>query len=155
MADAHALVWSEHEFGWADAAILECTRLGRVPLLAYFALRRYLQAVHVVHPIMFALISANLVNLVGDWALIYGHLGFPAMGIVGSGWSTSVARLYMASVLLLTVLYVESKRGLRSWIREARIDLKRVQALLSLGHACRDPDIDGDWRLLGSDSLVR
>jgi MATE family multidrug resistance protein len=37
-----------------------------------------------VNPIMFALISANIVNLIGDWALIYGHLGFPAMGIIGS-----------------------------------------------------------------------
>jgi MATE family multidrug resistance protein len=112
---------------------LSALNWGALPLLAYFALRRYLQAVHVVHPIMFALISANVVNLVGDWALIYGHLGFPAMGIVGSGWSTSVARLYMALVLLVTVVYVESKRGLRSWIKEARVDFKRVWALLSLG----------------------
>src|SRR5215472_10765489 len=35
---------------------------GTFPLLAYFALRRYLQAVNVVSPIMFALISANVVN---------------------------------------------------------------------------------------------
>ena len=112
---------------------LSALNWGTLPLLAYFALRRYLQAIHVVHPIMFALISANLVNLVGDWALIYGHLGFPAMGIVGSGWSTSAARLYMALVLLLTVAYVESKRGLRTWIGTARLDFKRVWALLSLG----------------------
>src|SRR6202035_408615 len=39
---------------------------GLVPLLCYFALRRYLQAVHVLHPSMFALVSANVVNLVGD-----------------------------------------------------------------------------------------
>ena len=45
-----------------------------------------------VFPIMFALISANIVNLIGDWALIYGHLGFRPMGIEGSGWSTCAAR---------------------------------------------------------------
>jgi MATE family multidrug resistance protein len=61
---------------------LRALNWGTLPLLAYFALRRYLQAVNVVLPIMFALISSNLVNLVGDWALIYGHLGLPAMGIL-------------------------------------------------------------------------
>lgn len=106
---------------------------GSLPLLCYFAMRRYLQGVHVVNPIMFALISANLVNLVGDWALIYGHLGFPAMGITGSGWSTCAARIYMAVALLFTILYVESQRGPLTWAGAIGLDWKRVWALLRLG----------------------
>ncbi|MDP9159224.1 MAG: MATE family efflux transporter, partial [Acidobacteriota bacterium] len=81
---------------------LRALNWGTLPLLSHFALRRYLQAVHVVKPIMFALISANIVNLAGNWALIYGHAGFRAMGITGSGWSTCVARIYMTLVLLIT-----------------------------------------------------
>ncbi len=108
---------------------------GTLPLLAYFALRRYLQAVNVAIPIMFALISANIVNLVGDWALIYGHLGFRAMGITGSGWATCFARVYMAGVLAVTLLWVESRRAFSgsTWAGEIRIDLHRVWALLRLG----------------------
>ena len=112
---------------------LSALNWGTLPLLCYFALRRYLQAVHVVNPIMFALVSANLVNLVGDWALIYGHLGFRAMGITGSGWSTCWARIYMALVMLATLVYVESKRGFSAWISELRIDFRRVWGLLKLG----------------------
>jgi MATE family multidrug resistance protein len=106
---------------------------GTLPLLSYFALRRYLQAVDVVHPVMFALISANAVNAFGDWVLIYGHLGFRAMGITGSGWSTCLARIYMALVLLITVVLVESRRTLPAWISSIRIDVKRMWALLRLG----------------------
>jgi MATE family multidrug resistance protein len=108
---------------------------GTLPLLTYFALRRYLQAVNVAIPIMFALISANIVNLVGDWALIYGHLGFRAMGITGSGWATCFARVYMAGVLAVTLLWVESRRAFSgsTWAGEIRIDLHRVWALLRLG----------------------
>ena len=106
---------------------------GTLPLLCYFGLRRYLQAVNVVHPIMFALVSANLINFVGDWALIYGHLGFPAMGITGSGWSTCFARVYMAVIMLATIVYTESKRGLSEWIPEISVDLKRMWDLLALG----------------------
>jgi multidrug resistance protein, MATE family len=112
---------------------LHALNWGTLPLLAYFALRRYLQAMNVVLPIMFALITSNLVNLVGDWALIWGHLGLPAMGITGSGWATCVARIFMAAVLAVTLLWVESKRPLPKWTDAVRIDLHRVSALLRLG----------------------
>src|SRR5271155_1426540 len=72
---------------------------GTLPLLLYFVFRRYLQGMNMAKPVMFALISANFVNLVGNWALVYGHLGFRAMGTVGSGWSTCGARVYMTGVL--------------------------------------------------------
>ena len=58
-----------------------------LPLALYFALRRYLQAMHIVKPVVFALISANLVNLLGNWVLVYGHLGARGHGVAGSGWS--------------------------------------------------------------------
>jgi multidrug resistance protein, MATE family len=115
---------------------------GTLPLLAYFALRRYLQARDVALPITFALISANIVNAVGDWALIYGHLGFRAHGIVGSGWSTCFARIYMALVLAMTLVWTEKKDAGRpnhvsaeSFFKGegAFIDLARIRALLKLG----------------------
>ena len=59
-----------------------------LPLMLYFVFRRYLQGMNLAKPVMFSLVSANIVNLIGNWALIYGHLGIHAMGTVGSGWST-------------------------------------------------------------------
>ena len=112
---------------------LRALNWGSLPLLLYFALRRYLQAVSVATPIMFALISANIVNVVGNWILIYGHLGFRGMGITGSGWSTCIARIYMAGVLVATLLWVESKRSLPRWVGGIRIDVRRMSALLKLG----------------------
>jgi multidrug resistance protein, MATE family len=112
---------------------LRALNWGSLPLMIYFALRRYLQAVNIVHPIMFALISANLINIIGDWALIYGHLGLPAMGIVGSGWSTCFARIYLVIVLLISLFWAESKRKLESWEGTLRLDFHRMTELLRLG----------------------
>jgi MATE family multidrug resistance protein len=72
-------------------------------LLVYTTLRRYLQGLHHVRPVTFALVSANLVNLFANWLLIYGHWGMPALGIRGSALSTVLARLYLAGVLFLAV----------------------------------------------------
>ncbi|HXA57261.1 MAG TPA: MATE family efflux transporter, partial [Candidatus Acidoferrum sp.] len=104
-----------------------------LPLLLYFVFRRYLQGINLAKPVMFSLISANLVNIVGNWSLIYGHLGFHAMGTVGSGWSTCVSRVYMAGVLLVYCVYYElrNKHGL---FNASRIPhLPRVLRLLQLG----------------------
>jgi MATE family multidrug resistance protein len=94
---------------------LRALNWGTLPLLLYFVFRRYLQGMNLAKPVMFALISANFVNLVGNWTLVYGHLGMRAMGTVGSGWSTCLARLYMMSVLLLYSVYYDHryKTGLR------------------------------------------
>jgi multidrug resistance protein, MATE family len=70
------------------------------PLLLYAALRRYLQGLGLVMPIMVALVSANLVNVLLNWIFIYGRLGVPPMGIAGSAWATVLSRIYMAAVLL-------------------------------------------------------
>jgi multidrug resistance protein, MATE family len=120
---------------------LRALNWGTLPLLGYFALRRYLQAVNVAMPITFALVSANIVNVLGNWALIYGHMGFGARGIEGSGWSTCIARSYMVLVLLVTLMWVERKRrksfgdffdSLRGK-RTLGIDGRRMWALLKLG----------------------
>jgi multidrug resistance protein, MATE family len=81
------------------------------PLLIYVAFRRYLQGVGKVRPVTFALISANLVNWFGNWVLIYGKLGLPALGVRGSALSTVVARIYMASVLVWWAWKHERDRG--------------------------------------------
>jgi len=39
---------------------------GLLPLLLYFAVRRCLQAMDMVKPVAFALVSANIVNAVGN-----------------------------------------------------------------------------------------
>ena len=99
------------------------------PLLLYSAFRRYLQSVNIVKPVTLALIGANLVNLVGNWALIYGHWGAPRMGLEGSGWSTTVARVYMAVVLGGTILWHERavRDSVSRWPNFAR--LRRLFAL--------------------------
>ncbi len=102
-------------------------------MVAFTALRRYLQAVNIVKPVTFALVSANLVNLLGDWVLMYGHWGAPAMGLAGSGWSTSLSRVYMAAVLGGAVLWNERRTGNRLFHLSWKPDFVRIQRLFGLG----------------------
>jgi multidrug resistance protein, MATE family len=103
------------------------------PLLLYFAFRRYLQALDLVKPVTFALISANVVNIIGDWVLIYGHWGLPAFGVAGSGWSTCISRVYMAAVLFVAVIRQHREKKLPLFQSPYRPDVGRIVELLRIG----------------------
>jgi MATE family multidrug resistance protein len=106
---------------------------GIPPLLAFTAFRRYLQAMNIAKPITFAVVSANIVNFAGNWVLMFGHWGAPAMGLEGSGWSTSISRFYIAAVLLATVLWNERKAGWLLFYVGWRPDFGRIRQLVRLG----------------------
>ena len=103
------------------------------PLLLYFALRRYLQAMNLVKPVMFALISANALNLAFDWTLVFGHFGAPAMGAEGAGWATCLSRIYMAAVLLGYVFHHDRRYGTGLMQTPLAVDTARILKLVRLG----------------------
>src|SRR5260370_4281160 len=106
---------------------------GTLPLLLYFAVRRCMQAMNLVRPIAFALVTANIINAVGNWILIYGKLGAPAMGPVGSGWSTAWARIYLAVVLVGYLLWYDQKHRTELLRTPIQPELKRIRRLIALG----------------------
>lgn len=103
------------------------------PLLAYAVFRRYLQAMHIVRPVMLGLVVANVVNAAANWVLIYGRLGFPALGVVGAAYATVFSRLAVALFLFGVIVWRERERpsGLHdvpfAW------DPRRVWAIVRLG----------------------
>jgi MATE family multidrug resistance protein len=128
-----------HRFGInpavaGDAAVyLRILNLGTLPLLIYAAFRRYLQGVGRVRPVTFTLVSANLINWAGNWALIYGHFGLPAMGLKGSAVSTCLARIYMAVVLVFFAWQHERRRGHPLFAHWPLPHWQQLRALVALG----------------------
>ena len=112
---------------------MKALAVGLLPLLLYFAVRRCIQAMNMVKPIAFALVSANLINLLFNWILICGKWGAPAMGVVGSGWSTALARLYMAAVLVVYLFWYDWRHRTELLKTPVEIDLRRIRRLLALG----------------------
>lgn len=98
---------------------LEALSWGTIPLMVYFALRRYLQAFNHVRIVAAALISANLVNILFDWLLIFGHdwriaglhIAWAPLGVVGSGIATSLARVYQVIFAITAIVIVNRKYG--------------------------------------------
>ena len=112
---------------------LRILNYGTLPLLLYAGVRRYLQAVGQVRVITITYVVANLVNWFGNWVLIYGKLGFPAMGVNGSALSTCLARVMMAVALLGFAWRYERKRGHPLFRHWAGPQWLRIRELIRLG----------------------
>jgi len=104
-----------------------------LPLLLYSGFRRYLQAVDDVKPVPFVLITANVINAAGNWMLIYGKLGMPAMGTRGSALSTVLARIYMAAAMFYFVVRHDRRTRGGLWRVSKRIEPERIWRLLRIG----------------------
>jgi len=73
---------------------------GVFPFYCFIVLRQSLQAMGKVRAILLTVIAANLVNVILNWIFIFGNLGMPALGAVGSAWATSSSRWFMMLALL-------------------------------------------------------
>src|SRR5208283_3839274 len=86
---------------------------GLLPTLLFFAARAYLQAIGQARWLLYAVLGANVVNLLGDLLFVFGGQGLPvwtgplravpAMGAAGSALVTSVSTLLEFLVLAWVV----------------------------------------------------
>ena len=72
------------------------------PNLLAFALRSVFASLNRPGPTLLAGVLAVGVNALGNWLLVFGHFGFPAWGVFGSGIATFVSQSFM---LLVMVVY--------------------------------------------------
>lgn len=113
------------------AGYARATIPGILPFYLFVVLRQTLQAQGRVLPILAAIVVANLANVLFNWVLVYGNLGAPALGAVGSGWASSLSRAVMA-VSLLGIAWVLLRPHLRPFRPEC-MRWKPMARMLRLG----------------------
>lgn len=77
-------------------------------------------------------IIANLLNLLGNYLLIFGHFGFPALGVAGAAYATLFSRL--AALVLVLLTFFSGKLILRfHWLDDWRPDFTVMRRILAVG----------------------
>ena len=72
---------------------------GAVFLLSSRALGSWFVGMHRPSVVLIAGVIANTVNVVANWVLIFGHLGFPRLGLAGAGLGTVIGFLVELAIL--------------------------------------------------------
>ena len=83
---------------------------------------------------MTLLMIGNLLNIFGNWVLIYGKLGFPEMGLTGAGISTLVSR---ALILLVFIVFIFKSKKMNEYaraIKEALLSRGEMKTVFKMGY---------------------
>ncbi len=82
--------------------------------------------------IMYASLTAQVVNVAANYVLIYGKFGFPAMGIAGAGWGTFIGAT--AGGLMRMIMFVSGDIKAKFSSRKAiKFDFHKMTCLLRVG----------------------
>lgn len=112
---------------------LGALRWGLLPDLWFTALRGFCEGLGRPRPVLAIVLLASGLNAFGNWVLMYGNLGAPALGLEGSGWSTAFAMTTMAVALALYVRFAPSLRVHRVFSGGWRPEWPAVRSLFRLG----------------------
>lgn len=83
---------------------------GLLPMSVFNTFTQWSYAIKNTAMPMWILLGCNALNIVGNYVLIYGHWGFPEMGLLGAGLSTLIARV-LAPVVIVAVFFCRRAYG--------------------------------------------
>lgn len=84
---------------------------GIFPIFGFYVLRYFNEGLSATKPSMLAALLGLPVNIIGNYILMYGKLGLPALGSTGTGYSSSLAALAMFfTMFIFTARYKPYQR---------------------------------------------
>ncbi|MGV6872900.1 MATE family efflux transporter [Pseudochelatococcus sp. B33] len=106
---------------------------GLLPFLAFLVLRSFVSALERPQWTLVAALFGIVFNIVGNWLLVFGNLGFPRLELVGSGIASAAANGLVFIVLAVVVVCDRRFRRYRLFGRFWQADWPRLAAFWRLG----------------------
>lgn len=106
---------------------------GLFPFFLYLVLRSFFAAMQRPGASMIAVCLAFLFNILANWCLMFGHFGFPALGLAGSGIATSLSSVLMFGALAVVVFWDRRFRRYHLFGRFWQADWKRWREFWAIG----------------------
>jgi len=112
---------------------LRIIALSIITSMVFQTYKQFIEGFSVMKPAMVVTISANIINWFTNWLLIYGNLGFPALGLDGAGIATFSSRVFMAVVLGFYVMRNKSFTQYDVNFHFRNINFSVIKKILSIG----------------------
>lgn len=112
---------------------LDLVAFSLIPLIIFQGFKQFSDGLSMTKYPMYATILANVINVVLNYVLIFGKLGFPEMGIVGAAIGTLVSRVAMLFFLWWLLKGKEKSKAYVTNIKLFSLDNKMINKVLNLG----------------------
>lgn len=103
------------------------------PFLGFLVLRSFMAALQRVRLAFLVAVAAILFNVFGNWVLVFGNLGMPALGLIGAGVASALASFFMLIGMVAVVQHDRRFRRYRLFGKLWEADWSRLVAFWKLG----------------------
>ena len=104
-----------------------------VPLMLFFSVKQFFEGIGNTKIAMIITIGANLLNIGLNYVLIYGEMGFPALGLNGAGYATLISRIIMPIVFVLIILKQKDFKGYLTDALHSGFEKLKIRRIISIG----------------------
>jgi len=104
-----------------------------IPVLIYQSFKQFAEGLSNTRVALAVVLICNVLNIILNYMFIYGHYGFPAMGLNGAGWATFISRIVMALAIGGYIFYSPRFRIHRPIFQFGAYSKKLFKKMLHLG----------------------
>jgi len=115
------------------AGYLRAILWGFLPACWFTALRSFVEGLARPLPVTIIALGGVGVNIVANYGLMYGAWGLPALGLVGTGWASTIVLWTMFAALAVLVVQAEPFATYRVFSRLRVPDLAMLRELVRIG----------------------
>jgi MATE family multidrug resistance protein len=112
---------------------MEIVAFSLIPLMIFQAFKQFADGLSNTRYAMYATILANIVNVVFNYLLIYGELGFPRLELEGAAYGTLISRFFMLWLLYFILSRKEKFKPYFIWTRRKAFKWSIFKRILDLG----------------------
>jgi multidrug resistance protein, MATE family len=127
------------QFGQSDRLValaktyLDAIIWGFFPALTFAMLKSVVSSMSQPRPIMIIVVGATLFDAIGNYVLGFGKLGFPALGLAGIAWATTVSQWGMLFCLIVYIFRHKQLKTYRLFENLFQFEPKILRELLWIG----------------------
>ena len=107
--------------------------ISTIPFLLFILLKQIGEGLGNTLIAMIAAVVANGINVVLNYILIFGKLGFPPMGLLGAGYATLISRISMALLLYFGFRMVQPIKRYFVLVRAAKTSIAEIKNIFRIG----------------------
>jgi len=104
-----------------------------VPYMIFCCFERFWEGVGNTKINMVIIITANLINILLNWLLIFGNWGFPRMEAAGAGLATFISRISMVVFAVIWFVIIPRYRSYLKFFTKRNISWATSRTLLKIG----------------------
>ncbi|MBN8578114.1 MAG: MATE family efflux transporter [Cytophagales bacterium] len=104
-----------------------------IPTMIFQTYRQFAEGLQRTRVAMIIVVGSNLLNIALNYVLIFGHFGFPELGLNGAGWATLVARVVMACSMLAYIYFGNRYQHYRAGFSFGNYSTKLIAKMLHIG----------------------